>query len=96
MERAAEVLPAGQVVMTASPYEAARDADALLILTDWEEFSALELDRIAGALRYPIVIDGRNLYGREQMARHGLTYMSVGRPDVTPQPRLAAADRKAA
>ena len=43
-------------------YAAARDADALLILTDWQEFAALDLDRLNKTLRYPIVIDGRNLF----------------------------------
>jgi UDPglucose 6-dehydrogenase len=69
-----------------SPYEAAHDADALLILTEWEEFANLDLARIRQGLRYPIVIDGRNLYDSEVMAAHGFTYYSVGRaaahPDV--------------
>ena len=69
-----------------SAYEAAHDADALLILTEWEEFANLDLARIRQGLRYPIVIDGRNLYDSEVMAAHGFTYYSVGRaaahPDV--------------
>src|SRR6476646_835466 len=50
------------------PYEAARDADALLILTEWEEVATLDLDRIFKQLKYPIVIDGRNLYYPDAMA----------------------------
>ncbi len=65
-----------------SPSEAAKGSDALLILTDWEEFSGLDLDRLRDELRYPIVIDGRNLYKPEVMAEHGLTYYSVGRATV--------------
>ena len=87
MDRAAEVLN-GSVTYAKSAYEAANRADALLILTDWEEFSALDLDRVHAALRYPIVIDGRNLYDPEQMADHGLIYYSVGRPDVAPRTRV--------
>ena len=63
-----------------SAYEAAADADALLILTEWEEFATLDLDRLHKQLKYPIVIDGRNLYDPELMAARGFTYYSVGRP----------------
>jgi UDPglucose 6-dehydrogenase len=62
------------------PYEAARDADALLILTEWEEFACLDLARLHAELKYPIVIDGRNLYNPHVMSEHGFTYYSVGRP----------------
>ena len=69
-------------------YEAAHDADALLILTEWEEFSNLDLSRVRQELKYPIVIDGRNLYDPETMAAQGFTYYSVGRaashPDGVP------------
>src|SRR3984957_15461558 len=71
-----------------SAYEAAHGADALLILTEWEEFANLDLDRLNRELKYPIVIDGRNLYDPEVMAAHGFTYYSVGRaachPDGVP------------
>ena len=62
------------------PYVAAQDADALLILSDWQEFGELDLDRLHYTLRYPIVIDGRNLYDPAQMVERGFTYLSVGRP----------------
>ena len=90
--RAREVLQS-KVEFVGSAYEAARDADALLILTEWEEFSTLDLERLHRQLKYPIVIDGRNLYDPETMARHGFTYYSVGRPATAsePQPRAAAA-----
>jgi UDPglucose 6-dehydrogenase len=67
-----------------SSYEAARDADALLILTDWDEFAQLDLAHIAQALRRPIIVDGRNLYDPEVMARQGFIYFSVGRREVRP------------
>jgi UDPglucose 6-dehydrogenase len=50
-----------------------------VILTDWEEFASLDLARLRGLLRYPIVIDGRNLYSTEIMRKHGFLYVSVGR-----------------
>ena len=90
MARAEEALPRSpRLAFVQSPYEAARDADALLILTDWEEFTTLDLGRISDALKRPIVIDGRNLYEPEEMARHGFMYVSVGRPEVRPQQRAA-------
>ena len=80
MERTAEVLPASDSLhYVADPYEAAQDADALVVLTDWNEFRQLDLDRLRYTLRYPIVIDGRNLYDPERMAEQGFTYLSVGR-----------------
>jgi UDPglucose 6-dehydrogenase len=63
-------------------YAAARKADALLILTEWKEFAALDLVRLREALNYPIVLDGRNLYSCDEMARAGLNYYSVGRAPV--------------
>ena len=56
------------------------DADAVLILTDWKEFGSLDLVRLNQAVRFPIVIDGRNLYPPQKMFEHGFTYVSVGRP----------------
>jgi len=90
MEKAAEELPFPGLSFARSAYDAAGGADALLILTDWEEFAALDLERIQAALRYPIVIDGRNLYAPEIMAERGLIYWSVGRPEVAPEARTAA------
>ena len=84
MERAKEVLRS-QVEFVSGPYEAAAGADALLILTEWEEFSTLDLKQLNGKLRYPIVIDGRNLYNPEVMAAHGFSYYSVGRAPVVPE-----------
>jgi len=78
MPRAQAVLP--QAVRYApSGYEACAEADALLILTDWEEFAELDLPRVRSELNYPIVIDGRNLYLPEKMAELGFQYHSVGR-----------------
>ncbi len=79
MDRAREVLNSN-VEFVGDPYEAASGGDALLILTEWEEFAALDLVRLRKLLKYPIVIDGRNLYDPADMARHGFTYYSVGRP----------------
>ncbi len=87
-ERAEEVLTSG-VEFTDNIYEAARGADALLILTEWEEFATLDLPRLYNQLKDPIVIDGRNLYEPDVMAGHGFTYYSVGRPAASPDPIIA-------
>jgi len=81
MGRAKEVLQPG-VEFASDPYEAANGADAVLILTEWEEFSALDLDRLRKLLRYPIILDGRNLYDPAVMAARGFSYHSVGRPSA--------------
>jgi UDPglucose 6-dehydrogenase len=82
-ERARGVLNS-TVEFVNSPYEAATGADALLILTEWEEFATLDLKRLQKVLKYSIVIDGRNLYDCETMAALGFTYYSVGRPSTVP------------
>ena len=98
MDRAREVLNA-EVKFADTPYTAAKGADALLILTEWEEFANLDLERLNGVLKYPIVIDGRNLYEPEVMAAHGFTYYSVGRaachPDGVPAAALKNGTKKA-
>jgi UDPglucose 6-dehydrogenase len=89
MERAKEVLPP-TVEYAADPYQAAAHADALLILTEWEEFAALDLGRIRKLVKYPIVIDGRNLYDPAIMSAHGFSYYSVGRPATVTEDAEAA------
>ena len=80
-ERAKEVLPPGpQVRYVSDMYEAAQDAHALIVLSDWQEFTTVNLDRLRPTLRHPIVIDGRNLFDPDVMQRKGFTYVSVGRP----------------
>jgi UDPglucose 6-dehydrogenase len=82
MQRAAEELPKGSVKFAADPYEALKGADACLVLTEWEDFGALDLARMKSLLRYPIVVDGRNLFNPAKMEAAGLNYYSIGRPDV--------------
>src|SRR5436190_15092810 len=92
-ERAREVLNSG-VTFTESAYDAAHHADALLILTEWEEFGVLDLKRLREELKYPIIIDGRNLYDPDVMAAHGFTYYSVGRPASSPETQAAASTER--
>jgi UDPglucose 6-dehydrogenase len=81
MKRAKDVLPPAENMNYAdSLFEAAKDAEAVLILTDWKEFGKIDLERLSQTLRFPIVIDGRNLYDPQEMQDHGFNYVSVGRP----------------
>ncbi len=85
MSRSKEVLPpSGSLAYADDAFAACADADAVLILTDWQEFATLDLDTLYKTLRYPIVIDGRNLYRPRLMQKHGFTYLSIGRPAVHP------------
>jgi len=89
MKRAEQALPSSaQLRYVDDAYAAAVDADALLVLTDWREFAELDMKRLHGAMRYPIVIDGRNLFDPGAMLEHGFTYISIGRPAVHPAREL--------
>jgi UDPglucose 6-dehydrogenase len=88
MDRAKEALAqvnGNGIEFAADPYQAAKGADAVLILTEWEEFATLDLDELRKAVRYPIVLDGRNLYDPAAMIEHGFSYYSVGRPPAIKQ-----------
>jgi UDPglucose 6-dehydrogenase len=83
MDKTKAVLPSSASMRYASdPYAAASDADALLILTDWADFGRLDLALLKETLRFPIVIDGRNIYKPSTMLEYGFTYISMGRPAV--------------
>jgi UDPglucose 6-dehydrogenase len=80
MERTKEVLAPGPNMKYANDlYEASEGADAVLILTDWMEFASMNLARLRQTMRFPIMIDGRNLYRPQEMEKEGFTYVSVGR-----------------
>ena len=83
VENARPLLPES-VVYAASPYEAAQDADAVVIITEWNEFKYLNLERLRGVLRRRIVFDGRNIWEPERMRRLGFEYYSIGRKPVVP------------
>ncbi len=67
---------------TEGPYQALEGADAVLIITEWDEFRALDLDRVRSLLKAPIMIDLRNIYRPEEMAEAGFSYYSIGRPQM--------------
>ncbi len=78
MEQAKLELP--DVTYCDNPYSCAAKADALVIVTEWEQFRALDLTRLKKAMARPVIVDLRNVYRPEELADHGFTYASVGRP----------------
>jgi UDPglucose 6-dehydrogenase len=81
MANAKALLPEG-VVFCESAYEAAAGADGVALLTEWNEFKYLNLDRLRGLLRHRLIFDARNLYEPERMRRLGFEYYSIGRKPV--------------
>jgi UDPglucose 6-dehydrogenase len=79
MDRARAILPEIQYAKTA--YEAAQDAEALLIATEWPEFGKLDWERIRNAMARPLILDGRNLLSASKMKAEGFEYRSFGRQD---------------
>ena len=73
------------LVLCGTKEAALRGADALLIATEWKSFRVPDFAQIRAALAAPLIFDGRNLYDPETVARHGLTYVSIGRPVQPPQ-----------
>jgi UDPglucose 6-dehydrogenase len=71
-----------RVTFAPSSYDAVTGADALVVVTDWNEYRHPDFTRIKGALRRPVIIDGRNLYSLDRMQRLGFTYHSIGRGAV--------------
>jgi UDPglucose 6-dehydrogenase len=68
------------VAFATGPYDCVQNADAVVIITEWDQFRALDLGRMKDALKTPIVVDLRNIYRPEEMRAKGFKYVSVGRP----------------
>lgn len=68
-----------QVIFARNPYEAVKNADLLLILTEWNEFKQINLKKVKSLMNKPVIIDGRNIYKPAEVKKLGFTYMSVGR-----------------
>ncbi len=78
MEQARQVLD--NVVYCDGPYACAEGAHALVIVTEWEQFRALDLALIKSKMNSPVLVDLRNVYRRDDVVHHGFSYVSVGRP----------------
>jgi len=81
MENMREVFPEEppQISYVKSPYEAVKEANALLIVTEWDEFKELDLKKVKKVMSNPIIIDGRNVYDPSEMRKLGFEYYSIGR-----------------
>jgi UDPglucose 6-dehydrogenase len=77
MEVARAILPA--VEMFDEPYKMAEDCDALMVVTEWNEFKQLDLEKVKGLLKSPVIYDGRNIYEPSRMKEMGFTYRAIGR-----------------
>jgi UDPglucose 6-dehydrogenase len=77
IENARRVMP--EIEYVDSPYAAAEGVDALVVLTQWNEFKQVDLERVAQSMRRPLLVDGRNLYEPAEVRRHGFVYAGVGR-----------------
>ena len=82
MHEAGKLLPG--VEWASDAYGALEGADCVAILTEWNEFRALDLTRVKGLLKRPVMIDLRNIYNPDDMTRAGFAYHSIGRPDSSP------------
>jgi UDPglucose 6-dehydrogenase len=78
VEQAKELL--SSVTYCESAYECAEGADALVIVTEWEQFRALDLGRLKAVMANPVVVDLRNVYRPDEMRKHGFSHYTVGRP----------------
>jgi UDPglucose 6-dehydrogenase len=66
------------------PYEAVTNADCAVLCTEWEEFRTLDLARLKQAMRYPVMVDGRNLFRPDAMRETGFAYYPLGRAPIVP------------
>jgi UDPglucose 6-dehydrogenase len=73
-----------------SPYDGADGADAIVILTEWDAFRALDFQRLGQLMRRQVLVDLRNIYRRAEVERFGFRYVSVGRPGEDSAARLPA------
>jgi UDPglucose 6-dehydrogenase len=91
MEKAKDELPG--ITYCVSHYEAAQNADAILVLTEWNEFRNLDWKGLARSVAHPLLIDGRNLYSPEEVTAHGFQYVCIGKePSSAHVAPVASAD----
>ncbi len=67
------------VIFCQDPYQVAEEADALILVTEWNEFKQLDMARVKSSMRQPVLVDGRNIYDPKRMAELGFTYRGMGR-----------------
>ena len=89
MEQAKQIL--AEVTYCQGPYDCVEEADAVVIITEWEQFRALDLERVRDLMACPVMVDLRNVYRPEDMQKYGFAYISIGRLPTQQPVNLAAA-----
>jgi len=82
MRRMKAIFP--EITYCKNPYEAAQDADAIVLLTEWNEFKQIDLKKVKNSVKYPLIVDGRNVYSIDDMEALGFHYISIGRREIKP------------
>jgi UDPglucose 6-dehydrogenase len=95
MEKARPLLNE-EVILCETAYDAASDADALAIVTEWNEFRQVNFERLRELLQRPLIFDGRNIYDPQLMQRLGFEYHSIGRPSPSPHVAPEEAEQRLA
>jgi len=90
MDKAKSVLP--DITYCSDPYQAAEGADAILIVTEWDEFRQVDWQRIKSLVERPLIVDGRNMLNSTEAVRNGFDYVSVGQPPVWVEKKQGAGD----
>ncbi len=82
MDEAKKLLGGDKIVWCENAYDTMKGADALVILTEWNEFRSLNLDQVKSLLRQPVIVDLRNIYSPAEMTAAGFRYTCLGRPST--------------
>jgi UDPglucose 6-dehydrogenase len=91
MEKAKKEIP--DITYCSDAYEAAQGADAVLLLTEWDEFRKIDWSRLAAIVERPLIVDGRNVLSREDVLANGFHYIGIGGISATPQVAQAIVGR---
>jgi UDPglucose 6-dehydrogenase len=82
VQKAREVMP--DIKYCRDQYEAAEEADAILVVTEWDKFRTTDWERLFSVVEHPLIVDGRNALNSTEVSRHGFHYVSIGRSSVRP------------
>ena len=80
LEKARVILP--NITYCATPYEAAQGADAVLLVTEWDEFREIDWNRLKNVVEHPLIVDGRNMFDAKDVTSHGFHYIGIGQPPL--------------
>ena len=79
-QNVAKTIFGGKITYAQNAYDAVRDADALLVVTEWNEFREPDFARVKKLMKQPLIFDGRNIFSPSHIRGLGFTYHSIGRP----------------